>query len=258
MDLIELLQKSRRTVVLTGAGMSTESGLKDFRSNGGLWAGKDPMEIASTRTIESVRKGEPFNSFIKRIGEFQDFYRWRVEEVMKHEPNEGHRILARWQEKGIIHRVITQNVDGYHQAAGSKDVITLHGDIRSFRCQHCKRTYTHEWYADNGPFCDYHDQLGVIRPNIVLFGEGLGDNIGEAFKEAKKADVIIAMGTSLNVSPANYIPMEGLQTNAKFVIINRDETAMDKYAHLLINDQDIGNVLQFLDNKLSSANKPTE
>ncbi|MMZ43596.1 NAD-dependent protein deacetylase [compost metagenome] len=249
MDLINLIKRSRRVVVLTGAGMSTESGLKDFRSNGGLWAGKDPMEIASTKTIRPKQAEETVTQYENRINDFVDFYTWRIKEVQQHEPNEGHRILAKWQKDRYIREIITQNVDGYHQKAGSTDVIELHGNITELHCDNCKAKYSSNRYTHK-PSDDLCDHCGgLIRPNIVLFGEPLGPSINQANKAAREAHLLLVIGTSLQVAPANWLPIETIQNGGAFAIINREPTELDAHANCVVNGE-IGQILQYIDSQL--------
>jgi NAD-dependent deacetylase len=250
MDLITLMKNSIKVVVLTGAGMSTESGLKDFRSNGGLWAGKDPMRIASTSTIRPKQEDESTDDYLARLEEFKEFYRWRVQEIDKYQPNEGHRILSKWQKDGKIHRVITQNVDGYHQKAGSEEVIELHGNLLGFHCEWCKAAYKKSIFdTPLGVLCAVCS-VGIVRPNLTLFGEPLSDDINVAIREAKNADLMLVLGTSLQVSPANLLPVETIMRDGLVAIINRDSTPLDKYASVVVNDRDITEVLKYIDSKL--------
>jgi NAD-dependent deacetylase len=229
-----LLKKSQYSVVLTGAGMSTESGLPDFRSNSGLWKGQSPEVIAS---IEALRQ---------RPEEFASFYRSRIEQLSNYSPNIGHECLTKWQRQGLVQQIITQNVDGFHQQAASHDVIELHGSLREVICQSCNRTYASESYLQDGGTQCFQCQ-GIIRPNVVLFGESLPQEaIAQAVVEAKKAELFIVMGSSLNVSPANILPIEAINEGALFLIINEGETALDDAAHLKIKGK-IGEIIPLVE-----------
>ncbi|MBA4494531.1 NAD-dependent deacylase [Paenactinomyces guangxiensis] len=231
------LKESKYTVVFTGAGMSTESGLPDFRSSGGLWAGKDPMVIASTYALQNNRD------------EFTDFYRSRIKELLKHKPHEGHEILARWEKEGFVHGIITQNVDTYHQKAGSQHVAEIHGSLGTVHCSICGTSYPFESYlAPNGTQCTCG---GFIRPSIVLFGESLPEEeLTKAEEMISKAELCIVLGSSLQVSPANYFPITAKENGAKLAIINMEPTEFDDYADLVINGKKIGSFLKEVDEKL--------
>lgn len=224
------LRKSNHTVVFTGAGMSTESGLPDFRSaNQGLWQQKDPSQVASVQALNN------------NVEEFIDFYRKRVLGVKEYEPHRGHRILAEWEKQGRIHSIITQNVDGFHQQAGSQKVAELHGTLQKVHCQTCGISYSSEEFLDGSYRCSCG---GILRPSVVLFGEMLPEQPFEmAFDEASRADLFIVLGSSLSVTPANQFPLIAKENGAKLVIANQEATPLDGYADLVINNRQIGDVL---------------
>lgn len=225
------LQESSYTVIFTGAGMSTESGLPDFRSSKGIWKQKDPTKIASTDALNH------------NVHEFIEFYRERVLGVKQYKPHKGHHILADWEHKGIIQSIITQNVDGFHQLAGSKRVAELHGTLQKLHCQSCGKEYSSEEYVQEDYYCD--ECNGVLRPSIVLFGESLPE---EAFQtaliESENAELFIVLGSSLTVTPANQFPLIAKESSSKLVIVNQDTTPFDMYADLVINNKKIGEVLK--------------
>lgn len=225
------LQESSYTVIFTGAGMSTESGLPDFRSSKGMWKQKDPTKIASTDALNH------------NVHEFIEFYRERVLGVKQYKPHKGHHILADWEHKGIIQSIITQNVDGFHQLAGSKRVAELHGTLQKLHCQSCGKEYSSEEYVQEDYYCD--ECNGVLRPSIVLFGESLPE---EAFQtaliESENAELFIVLGSSLTVTPANQFPLIAKESGSKLVIVNQDTTPFDMYADLVINNKKIGEVLK--------------
>ena len=229
------IAESRYTVVFTGAGMSTESGLPDFRSsNQGLWRKKDPAKIASTEALNN------------NVEEFIAFYRERVLGVKEYGPNKGHEVLANWEESGKIKSIITQNVDGFHQLAGSKRIAELHGTLQKLHCEKCGREYDSSSYVKEAFYCECG---GVLRPSIVLFGESLPqDAFTFALEETEKADLFIVLGSSLTVTPANQFPMLAKESGAKLVIVNQDDTPLDHYADLVIQDRKIGELLRDLDN----------
>lgn len=229
--LAELLKKSKRTIVYTGAGMSTESGLPDFRSaKTGMWEMEDPAKVASVSALN------------EQVDQFFRFYKQRVLAAKDAGPHEGHRILAKWEEEGLIDGIITQNVDGFHTAAGSKNVMELHGTLQQVHCETCGKVYNNERYVKDEFYCACG---GTLRPSVVLFGEMLPEETFlQAIFESEKADLFIVLGSSLTVSPANQFPAMAKQNGAGLVIVNMEETAMDHMADLVIHDRKIGEVLQ--------------
>ncbi|ALC90506.1 NAD-dependent deacetylase [Bacillus sp. FJAT-18017] len=233
-ELKRFLDKATHTVVFTGAGMSTEAGLPDFRGTNGIWHGADPMQLASTRAMK-----ENTNEFIK-------FYRHRVENLREHKPHQGHRILAKWEREGRIQSIITQNVDGYHHRAGNNQVSELHGTLRTCHCNDCGRRYPIDLFMEEGKSCE--ECGGFLRPSVVLFGEMLPEKaVQQAELEARRADLFIVMGSSLSVYPANVFPEIAKMAGAKLVIVNLEETELDNRADLVIHDVKIGELLQTLD-----------
>ncbi|SFE03717.1 NAD-dependent deacetylase [Lentibacillus persicus] len=229
------LNESNHTVVFTGAGMSTESGLPDFRSaNKGMWKQKDPSKIASTEALNS------------NVDEFIEFYRSRVLTVKDYKPHKGHRILAEWERKGLINSIITQNVDGFHQTAGSQNVAELHGTLTKVHCQTCGKKYENEAYVNETYNCECG---GVLRPSITLFGEMLPQDAFQlAQSEAERADLFIVLGSSLSVTPANQFPLIAKDNGARLVIVNREPTEFDRFADEVIHEREIGEVLEEWDN----------
>ncbi|MCW2926915.1 MAG: Silent information regulator protein Sir2 [Thermoleophilia bacterium] len=228
------LERSDCTFVLSGAGMSTESGLPDYRGPSGMWRNRRFEELAS---IEAMRR-EP--------AEFWEFYRMRLDHLGAAEPNAGHRALARLQDAGVVERVVTQNVDGLHQAAGSDDVLELHGSLRVARCRSCGRELPIEaardrWAADPDavPHCDCGHVLG---PGVVLFGEPLPLAIERAFELAERATLSIALGTSLEVFPAAHLPLVTVERGGALGIVTQGRTGFDDIAAVRI-DARLGDVL---------------
>lgn len=236
-----MLLQSNYTVLLTGAGMSTESGLPDFRSaDSGLWAKKDPSELASVEALNS------------NVHQFFEFYRHRVLGLKECQPHQGHKILAEWENKRLIQSIITQNVDGFHQLAGSKNVKEIHGTLQKVHCQTCAKIYGSEKYLTDIYECECG---GVLRPSVVLFGEMLPEKaMMTSAEESEKADLFIVLGSSLSVSPANQFPLIAKENGAKLVIINMEPTQFDTYADVVINNRKIGEVLQEVDRKISAKN----
>ncbi|MFC3041108.1 NAD-dependent protein deacylase [Virgibacillus xinjiangensis] len=224
------IKEAKHTVVFTGAGMSTESGLPDFRSSsGGMWKEKDPSRIASADALNN------------NVNEFIEFYRDRVLGVKEYGPHKGHYILAEWEKQGKVMSIITQNVDGFHQKAGSRQVAELHGTLQHLHCQSCGRSYDSEGYIHQ----DYHCSCGgILRPSVVLFGETLPEDAFQfALSESRKADLFIVLGSSLSVTPANQFPVIAKECGAKVVIINKEPTDMDYIADEVIHDRPVGEVL---------------
>lgn len=235
--LSTLMKESNYTVVFTGAGMSTESGLPDFRSSKtGLWKQVDPTKLASIDALENNRE-----SFIQ-------FYHKRIQAIHNYKPHRGHEILGKWERAGLIQAIITQNVDGFHQQAGSRNVTELHGTLRTVHCHACGKTFPNQEFINGKFHCDCG---GFLRPSVVLFGETLPyDAIQKAEEETEKAELFIVLGSSLTVSPANFFPVEAKQNGAKLVIINLEPTDYDDLADLVIHNRKIGEVLQEIDEQL--------
>jgi NAD-dependent deacetylase len=238
-ELARLLAARRPAVVFTGAGMSTESGLPDFRSNGGLWKQNRRFEeLASVDALE--------NDYQEHVA----FYRWRIEMLAGHEPNDGHRVVADWQRRGLVGTVITQNVDGFHTRAGAEGVLELHGTLARVRCDRCGgERPAAEFLAAAGLVCACG---GKRRPGVVLFGEALPVATLRAAQAASaRAPLFIVLGSSLAVSPANLLPEAAVAAGAPLVIVNRDPTPLDRMAALVINAS-IGDTLRAADRLLLS------
>ncbi|MGM8364918.1 SIR2 family NAD-dependent protein deacylase [Virgibacillus sp. W0181] len=235
--LLNLLTSSSHTVVYTGAGMSTESGLPDFRSKDrGLWKKFNPNELANVQALLHNKQ------------EFADFYRYRLSEINKYKPHEGHMILGSWEKNGLVKGIITQNVDGFHHDAGNENVMELHGSFRSLHCHDCGNQTGRESFLDGNYTCACG---GTIRPGIVLFGESLPQDVfSKAEEQTLKADLFIVLGSSLSVSPANMFPLLAKENGAKLVIVNREPTELDAYADHLIGDQNIRELLQTINGHL--------
>lgn len=204
-QLAQWLKTAKRVVVLTGAGMSTESGIPDFRSKSGWWRNIDPSTVA---TVEALMGNYDL---------FHAFYSARFEALIGCEPHAGHLVLADWEQRGMIHTVATQNVDGLHKLAGNQNVAELHGRIHDVYCQNCQQTATSEQFLakESCAHCG-----GMLRPGIVLFGEMLPQKAwNHALEAIQAADLVLVIGTSLQVYPVNQLPK---MTRGKLVYINKD------------------------------------
>lgn len=199
------IKASGFTVILTGAGMSTESGLPDFRSRRGWWKNIDPSTVATIDALETD------------YSLFHDFYSMRLKKLEECRPHEGHYILAEWEKRNLVYSIATQNVDGFHKSAGSSKVHELHGSLRSIRCSGCGKPGTVEGFL-GGESCSSCGKS--LRPGVVLFGEMLPQDAWEcALRDIKGADLVIVIGTSLQVYPANQLPS---MTKGRTVLINYD------------------------------------
>lgn len=229
-ELAEAMRRSRRTVVLTGAGASTESGLPDFRSREGLWKDVDPMKLASMTALR--------NSPVA----FYQFYRHRLARLAGARPNPVHYALAAMQHAGLIQSLITQNVDGLHQAAGSPGVIEVHGSLREAACLGCERRFPSalidvavESVADL-PHCPDCGEL--LKPGVVLFEEALpAEAVRAALQAAYEADLFVVVGSSLEVGPVNQLPTIALGQGADLAVLNLAPTHLDRRARWLIREK---------------------
>lgn len=230
-QLANWVAESSRIVFFGGAGVSTESGIPDFRSEDGLYRQhfRYPPEVMLSHEF-----------FMEHPEEFFQFYREKMV-APQIEPNDAHRILARWEEEGRLSAVITQNIDGLHQKAGSRKVWELHGSVYRNHCMECGKSWPLEKVleTDGVPRCTCG---GIIKPDVVLYGEGLEESVLQRSVQAlERADLLIIGGTSLAVYPATgLIQYYGGQ---RLVLINRSSTPMDRYADLRFSGK-IGEVLR--------------
>lgn len=228
-ELVQLIRDSKYVVALTGAGMSTESGLPDFRSQGGLWCGKDPNEIATPKAIGT--------------DDFFEFYQMRIEDLLKYHPNIGHHVLAVLEKEGILKAVLTQNIDGFHQQAGNGKVVEIHGHMRYLVCSRCGKEYPAVSYREGTYYCTDEKCKAPLRPPIVLFGEPLNSVAWHsAVQEVERADTVVVLGTSLQVYPFAGLVEIAHETGSKVIIINKTSTPLDYLAEVTIHES-IGNVL---------------
>lgn len=230
MELQQIINESSNIVFFGGAGVSTESGIPDFRSVDGLYNQRfeyPPEEILS------------HTFFVNHTEYFYDFYREKMLALDAH-PNDAHIKLAQLEKSGKLSAVVTQNIDGLHQMAGSKNVYELHGSVHRNYCMSCHKIYDAE-YIKNSKGIPRCECSGIIKPDVVLYEEGLNDDVVRgAINAIANADCLIVAGTSLNVYPAaGFIRY----FNGKyFVLINRDKTPADSSADLVIHDS-VGKIL---------------
>jgi NAD-dependent deacetylase len=206
----EIIKTANRMVILTGAGMSTQSGIPDFRSRNGWWRNIDPRSVATVEALE------------ENYDLFHEFYVTRIRDLETVRPHWGHEVLKRWVEEGRVGLIATQNVDGLHQFSGIRHVEELHGSIRTYRCHTCKRPAKQESFL-NKKNCECG---GKLRPDVVLFGELLPENVwNQTLQSIKEADAVLVIGTSLQVYPVNQLPF---LTNGKLILINAEMTGEEK------------------------------
>jgi NAD-dependent deacetylase len=228
--LAELLGRSRRAVALTGAGVSVPSGIPDFRTpETGLWAKVDPMQVAHI----SVFEGDPER--------FWSYYRPRFQALGGKEPNRAHEALAELERRGLIEGVITQNIDRLHRAAGSENVIEVHGSIETSSCLECGTSF------DLDEVEGIFDERGVavctgcggpVKPDVVLFGELLPEEaMAQATELAEGAELMLCVGSSLAVHPVAGLPRLTLEGGGAVAIVTKGETPYDRVAELKLEGE---------------------
>jgi NAD-dependent deacetylase len=242
--LAELIRRRQPCVVLTGAGVSTESGIPDFRSPSGLWAQFDPLEYGS---IEAFRR-DPLKVW--------NFYKPRVAMLTEAEPNPAHLALAELERLGFVEAVVTQNIDLLHERAGSRDVVEVHGSIRTATCPGCGERYrlerVLELLADaDAPGCPACGAM--LKPDVVFFGELLPvEAIDRAFELARRARLLLVVGSALEVHPVAGLPEETLAAGGKLAIVNHGPTPYDGRASVRVEGS-AGEVLPALAARLRRA-----
>jgi NAD-dependent deacetylase len=240
-----LLSAARSAVVLTGAGISTESGIPDFRSPGGVWS--------KYRTVY-------FDEFLASADGRHEYWRQKCEmhaDFAAAQPNAGHEVLARWEAGGRVRGTITQNIDGLHQLAGSRRVLELHGTARQAACLDCAARYdidplVAQFLSTNAvPTCPACG--GRLKHATISFGQSLSpDVLMEATRLARQADLMLAIGSSLVVTPAADLPRIAKDRGARLVIINRDPTPLDPLADAVLRGS-IGELLATINGYYSGA-----
>jgi NAD-dependent deacetylase len=229
-DAAELLRKAKRVVVLTGAGISTPSGIPDFRSEGtGLWSRDEPMEVASLATFRTHPES------------FFNWFRPLAGRIFYAEPNAAHAALADLEREGIMQIIVTQNIDGLHQKAGSSRVVEMHGTLRTLSCTQCFRQFQSEGYLrpyiEEGRIPRCPQCNGILKPDVILFGEQLPQSAWfEAQREARQCDLMLVAGSSLEVLPVAGLPMQALDRGAHLVVVNNTPTYVNVRADVVIMD----------------------
>ncbi|EFI41323.1 NAD-dependent protein deacylase [Peptoniphilus sp. oral taxon 386] len=231
----DLILSSKKTFALTGAGISTESGIPDFRSSTGYYSKLDPM-LALSRDI--------------LINNPKRFYKEGyviLEDLSEKKPNRGHIVLAELENMGLLNGVITQNIDNLHRKAGSKNIYEVHGETGRVHCISCNENYPFKVMKEKvmsgeiPPHCDKCG--GVIRPNVVMFGDMMPGDFEMAVEELMDTELLIVIGSSLTVSPVNYLP----RYVKKLVIINDTPTLQDKMAEVVVRGKSGEILSQILD-----------
>ena len=240
--LAELIRESRSTVALTGAGVSVPSGIPDFRTpETGLWANVDPMEVAHIDVFES----DP--------ARFWSYYRPRFQSLGDKRPNAAHEVLAELERRGLLEGVITQNIDRLHRAAGSRNVVEVHGSIETSTCRQCGAGFDLEqveelFDAAGVAFCSSCD--GPVKPDVVLFGELLPEEaISRARDLAVGAELMVCVGSSLAVHPVAALPQLTLERGGRLAIVTKGATPYDGDAELKLDgevEEELGAVLAAL------------
>ena len=217
----DLIRQAKHAVILTGAGLSTPSGIPDFRSTGsGLWSKDEPLEVAS------------LNTFRTNPDRFFAWFRPLASQIFYAQPNKAHLALAELEKVGYLKSVITQNIDTLHQKSGSKTVIEMHGTMQTLTCTQCYHQVNAESYlapfVETGkiPRCPKCNE--ILKPDVILFGEQLPQAAWtQAQKQARQADLVLVAGSSLEVLPVAGLPMQALDKGAHLIIINNMPTYLN-------------------------------
>lgn len=237
----ELIRAQQPCVALTGAGVSTESGIPDFRSATGIWASYDPMAVAS------------IDGFHRDPEAVWEFYGGRLGVLADAQPNPAHHALAALERAGLLLAVVTQNVDRLHERAGSREVVEVHGSVRSASCLRCGRSEPMESVAGRLPLPRCLDCGAVLKPDVVMFGELLPPAaIERATALAREAALLLVVGSSLQVWPVAGLPQETLAHGGTLAIVNREPTPYDAVAELVLRGA-AGEILAACASELSTS-----
>jgi NAD-dependent deacetylase len=229
-DAAVLIRNAERGVVLTGAGISTPSGIPDFRSEGsGLWSRDEPMDVASLSTFRTAP---------------ERFFHWfqpLASQIFSALPNRAHAALAEFERSGHVQTIITQNIDALHQKAGSKNVVEMHGTLRTVSCTNCFQKFESapflQPYIATGRIPRCLSCNGILKPDVILFGEQLPQSAWyEAQRAARQCDLMVIAGSSLEVLPVARLPMQALDRGAHLIIINNTPTYLNVRADVVIMD----------------------
>lgn len=224
----ELLHKAKHTVVLTGAGISTPSGIPDFRSEGtGLWSHEEPLEVASLGT------------FRKHPERFYEWFRPLASQIFEAKPNQAHFALAHLEQSGRLNSIATQNIDMLHQKAGSTNIMEMHGTLATLSCTQCFQK------VGSLPYLQPFVELGtipacprcgaVLKPDVILFGEQLPQKAWfDAQRASRRCDLMIVAGSSLEVMPVAGLPMQAIDRGAHLLVINNSPTYLDVRADAVL------------------------
>lgn len=233
----DIIDGSDYLIALTGAGVSRESNVPTFRGEDGLWRNYDAMQLATP------------TAFANDPTLVWEWYTWRQGLIAECEPNPAHKTLVKWEEKGILKSLITQNVDGLHRRAGSRNVLEVHGDLWALKCISCDHKGRLSAPASGIPPCPQCENH--LRPDVVWFGESLDSVIIEqVYIELRKADVCLVIGTSAFVQPAASFPLIVKQLGGKLLEINVEQTGLTSVADIHLSGK-AGEVLPSLDSLLN-------
>jgi NAD-dependent deacetylase len=234
-DAAELVRKAKHAVVLTGAGISTPSGIPDFRSEGtGLWSRDEPLEVASLQTFRMAPE------------RFFAWFRPLASQIFFAQPNAAHIALAQLEHAGHVKTIVTQNIDALHQKAGSTCVAETHGTLQTLTCTNCYQKYEADLYLksfiEQGeiPTCSCN---GILKPDVILFGEQLPHAAWiQAQRAVRQCDLMLVAGSSLEVLPVAGLPMQALDRGAHLIIVNNTATYVNVRADVVIMD-DVASIL---------------
>ncbi|MFH1935398.1 MAG: Sir2 family NAD-dependent protein deacetylase [Pseudomonadota bacterium] len=229
----QIIKEAKKILIFSGAGMSTESGIPDFRSPGGVWSKYDPSDFYFDKIISSEKARE---RYWEMSTEFYDTMKDAV-------PNRAHLAIRAIEESGKLLAIVTQNIDNLHHKAGNSPerIIEIHGTAFSVSCLSCGKKYDRNDIQERlnsgvkAPYCD--DCAGILKPDTISFGQAMPeDKMADALMYARECDLCIVLGSSLVVYPAASVPVHAVQNGARLIIINRDETPLDAEADLVSHD----------------------
>ena len=229
----QIIKEAKRILIFSGAGMSTESGIPDFRSPGGVWSKYDPSDFYFDKIISSEKARE---RYWEMSTEFYDTMKDAV-------PNRAHLAIRAIEDSGKLLAIVTQNIDNLHHKAGNSPerIIEIHGTAFSVSCLSCGKKYDRDDIQERlnsgvkAPYCD--DCAGILKPDTISFGQAMPeDKMADALMYARECDLCIVLGSSLVVYPAASVPVHAVQNGARLIIINRDETPLDAEADLVCHE----------------------